>query len=119
MPRGKKSCPKCHASVGPRLRVCECGYEFAFKAKPDPPRPLPPTIPPKVAPTETPADTSGVTAVTITDRGKLGSFIKDLKSCYERSDYNGGGYATYLHHKHGTLRVDVCLMMRLPKESKR
>lgn len=31
--RGSKVCPKCQKSVGPRLRVCECGHEFAFKIK--------------------------------------------------------------------------------------
>ena len=118
MPRGKKSCPKCNAFVGPRLKVCACGYEFEFKQKAEsrPPVRLPPKIPSKVEPSEdaTPsADLPEKISVTITDRDELKQFIAQLKSCYTRSDHNGGGYAAFLHHKQGVLQVDVCLQMRI------
>jgi hypothetical protein len=28
MPKGKKSCPKCNATHGPRKKVCDCGHVF-------------------------------------------------------------------------------------------
>lgn len=35
MPKGFKSCPKCFKSAGPRTKVCECGYNFAFNSTKD------------------------------------------------------------------------------------
>ena len=123
MPRGKKSCPQCKVLVGPRLKVCQCGFEFTFKQKvePRPPVRLPPRVPPKIPPKVEPSDEATPSndppekiQVTITDRDELKQFIAQLKSCYARSDYNGGGYAAFLHHKQGVLQVDVCLEMRIP-----
>ena len=31
--RGKKTCPACNKVVGSRAAKCECGHEFAIKAK--------------------------------------------------------------------------------------
>jgi len=28
MAKGHKTCPKCNASMGARVKVCECGYSF-------------------------------------------------------------------------------------------
>ena len=130
MPRGKKQCPKCQAEVGPRLRKCECGHEFEFKIGKEPkaqrkasPLALPPVgepvkrKPPKLHAIENPLE--GLTddppsIVAVTDRDELKAFIGQLKSAYERSDNNGGGYGAFLHHKSGTLHVNVVLKMRLP-----
>ena len=128
MPRGKKTCPQCNASVGPRLRVCECGHEFAFKQKIETQGPvrdltsaetpvrLPPKIPPKasVVPVEKLSD-DPPKIVAITDRQELTAFIAQLQDSYTKSDRSGGGYSAFLHHKHGTLQVHVCLTMRLPQ----
>ena len=111
MPRGKKSCPKCNASVGPRLRVCECGHEFAFKQG-SPSRRKPPAIPGREKPREDLSDDPS-TVVGVTDRDELREFIQQLQSCYDRSHANGGGYSAFLHHKTGKLEVDVCLEMKL------
>jgi hypothetical protein len=113
MPRGKKSCPECHALVGPRLAVCECGYKFAFKQGKAPKRkrealPLPPGKKPFEALTENPSEVVG-----ISDREALKSFIRQLESCYTDSNRNAGCYSAFLHHKHGTLQVEVALEMRL------
>lgn len=118
MPRGKKSCPQCNASVGPRLRICQCGYEFAFKQKAEStaPRRSPPKIPSKVAlrsDDATPSD-DPPKVIVVTDRDEVQGFIQQLKSCYDRSNRGGGGYSSFLHHKYGTLQIDVCLEMILP-----
>lgn len=122
MPRGKKSCPKCNALVGPRLRVCACGHAFAFKSKAEVEAPLrpPPKLPRKDSrppqvekPFENLSDDLPKVIV-VTDRDEVRAFIQQLKSCYDRSNANGGGYAAFLHHKTGKLQVDVCLEMRIP-----
>ena len=112
MPKGKKSCPKCNASVGPRLQVCECGYEFVFKQS-SPLQREPPAIPGREKPREDLSDNPSI-VVGVTDRDDLRSFIQQLQSCYDRSNANGGGYSAFLSHKHGKLEIDVCLEMRLP-----
>lgn len=51
MPRGFKTCPECHALVGPRTKICACGHEFVFGAtKPSPvdTLPTPPVHTPRV-----------------------------------------------------------------------
>jgi hypothetical protein len=33
IPRGKKSCESCGVQVGPRTKVCKCGFQFTFTPK--------------------------------------------------------------------------------------
>lgn len=33
MPRGQKTCGQCNKNVGPRTKICECGFVFPAKAK--------------------------------------------------------------------------------------
>ena len=110
MPRGKKSCPECHASVGPRLAVCECGHEFTFKQgkAPKAKRAALTLERPPEALTENPSEIVGTG-----DRDALQSFINQIQECYVNSDHNGGCYSAFLHHKNGTLQVQVQLSMRL------
>lgn len=122
MPRGKKSCPECHGMCGPRLRICTCGHEFAFKqkVKSRPPVQLSPRIPPKIPAKvtlrsdDTTPSNDPPKVIVVIDRDEVQEFLQQLKSCYDRSHHNGGGYSAFLHHKTGTLQVDVCLKMRLP-----
>lgn len=111
--RGHKVCPGCQAEVGPRTKTCVCGHEFTFKQGKTPKKKrealqLPPTEKPFEALTENPSEVVG-----ISDREALKSFIKQLQACYENSNRNGGCYSSFLHHKVGTLQVDVWLSMRL------
>lgn len=113
MPRGKKSCPKCGALVGPRLRVCECGHEFAFKQKEAPSR-LPPRIPPKATPLPQP-DEHGKRTVVVNDEPKLRQFITALKDAANKCRHSGGGYAVFLPLKDGTtLQIDIQFPYELP-----
>lgn len=50
-----------------------------------------------------------VEVVGIRDREALKSFIDQLQKCYKHSDYSGGCYSAFFHHRHGTLRVEVWL----------
>ena len=106
MPRGKKSCPECQALVGPRLRVCECGFEFVFKPgkAPKKPRVKLSLDKPHEKLTENPSEVVG-----ISDRDALDSFIEQLKDCRNSSSRAGGCYTSFLHHKQGTLAVEVWL----------
>lgn len=123
MPRGFKSCLKCHKSVGPRTKVCECGHNFTFKPGKEPKAPnvpsrVPPHIPKRGSPPQVKKPLENLSddppkVIAVTDRDEVQEFIQQLKSCYERSHRNGGGYSAFLHHKTGTLQVDVCLKMRL------
>ena len=109
MPRGRKSCPECHALCGPRLATCECGHKFLFKAGK-----APNTIgkPPKAKSeevkepfeklTENPIEVIGVS-----DRQALDTFIEQLKACRDDSNRNCGCYSAFLRHKHGRLQVEV------------
>ena len=115
MPRGKKTCPKCGAEVGPRLKVCACGHEFVFKnttmrtAKNnvDTPTPhVPPRVPPRVPPKPKPkpkvdsaegADKNcQIILIKATDREAVGKFIADLKLCSVQSRRQGGAYSAFL-----------------------
>ncbi len=112
MPRGKKTCPECNASVGPRLGTCECGHKFAFKQGSEPKRKrealkLPADREPEAL-TENPSEVIGVK-----DRDALRSFIEQLRSCQGDSNGNGGCYSAFLHHDHGVLQVRVQFTMRL------
>ena len=113
MPRGKKSCPECHASVGPRLAVCECGHKFTFKQGKAPKRKREalslPVEKPFEALTPEPSEVVG-----ISDREALKSFIEQIQACQKDSNRTGGCYSAFLHHKQGTLQVEVWLDMVLP-----
>ena len=107
MARGKKTCPECQAEVGPRTAECECGYVFPFaKGKaPKGRKPKPPQVEkPFEALTEDPSEVIGVT-----DREALDSFIDQLQTCRDESRNTGGVYSAFLHHRTGTLRVEVGL----------
>ena len=113
MPRGKKSCPECHAEVGPRLAVCECGFEFTFNQGKAPGKRKAPR-PPKVGTPHEPTEDDEVPAiVSAGDRGELDSFIAQLQACRDESNRSGGCYSAFLRHKFGTLKVEVYFPMRL------
>lgn len=113
MSRGRKSCPQCNASVGPRLRVCECGHEFTFKTKPEPPRRTPPKIPPKVSLPQ--PDEHGKRTVVVNDEPELRRFIAALKDAANKCRHSGGGYSVFLHLKDGTtLQIDIQFPYKLP-----
>ena len=50
----------------------------------------------------------------INDREALDSLIEQLQACREASDNNGGCYSAFVHHKTGTIQIEVWLKMRLP-----
>jgi len=112
MPRGKKTCPECNAQVGPRLAVCECGFEFTFKHGKSPKR----SKAPKAIPVEKPFEAlteNPVEVVGVKDRSELADFINQLQTCFKDSDRQGGCYSAFLHHQTGTLQVEVWFEMRL------
>lgn len=100
--------------MGPRLRVCECGYEFTFKqgkapkAKRKRVAELSQVEEPFEALTENPSEIIG-----INNREALQSFIEQLQTCQKESDHTGGAYSAFLHHEHGTLQVQVWFKMIL------
>lgn len=108
MPRGKKSCPKCNALVGPRLRVCECGYEFTFKqtvVEPEPTRQalrVPPRVPPQPR--------SDI--VTVTDWKDLRAFMQQLRACFFRAGADKPVHTATLKHADGILHVEICSSIR-------
>lgn len=110
MPRGKKTCPKCQAEVGPRLAVCECGHEFEFKHGKAPRAKrerlaMPQIEKPFEALTPDPSEVVGVC-----DREALDSFIEQLQTCRDDSLGNGGCYSAFLHCKGGhVIQVEVWL----------
>jgi len=112
MSRGHKTCPECHAEVGPRTKTCNCGYEFIFKPGKGPKRKRKalalPVEKPFEALTENPSETVG-----IRDREALDSFIEQLQECRINSNREGGCYNAFLHHDKGTLQVEVWLSMVL------
>lgn len=115
MPRGKKTCPKCQASVGPRLAICECGHEFTFKQGKAPGQKRKRiaqlallTEKPFEALTENPD-----TAIGVNDREAFDSFMDQMRACKENSNHTGGCYSAFLHHRHGVLQVEVWFPMRL------
>lgn len=59
-----------------------------------------------------------VSIVGVTDRKALASFIKQLKACSAHSDYHGGCYSAFLHHRNGTLRVEI-MLTHAPKTPKK
>ncbi len=135
MPRGKKTCPDCEASVGPRLKVCECGYEFTFKqtkAKdPVPPMPMVPRsspprrTPPRRSPptrksTPPVAEQKGPVSkcpIRIRDKAMLDDFIEELKSCRADSTRNGGCYSAFLHHNAGIIQVEIQLVVKRSRDA--
>lgn len=112
MPRGKKICPECNAAVGPRLAVCECGHEFAFKAGKGPKAKRVRTAElavPGEKPAEPTPDPSEV--VSVNDREALNSFIEQIKDCRENAR-KGGVYSAFLHHKLGIIQIEVQFPIR-------
>lgn len=109
MPRGKKICPECGAPTGPRTTVCQCGHHFQFaEGKAPKTCKTKATRPPeqdKLSPGVTAEDAPEI--VQISDRQALDSFIESLKMCRTDSNRNGGCFSAFLHHKHGTLQVEV------------
>jgi len=134
MPRGGKICPQCSKVVGPRLRVCECGFAFPMKSAPSPaapsgPPPLgkssvisgPPPIrhrkakalPPAplvVEPAQTEPPPTGTIDVTISDPQDLDAFIDGLIVARDESRDTGGMYSSFCHPKgYKHLQVTVYL----------
>ena len=107
IPRGKKSCPECHAPVGPRLRKCECGHEFEFKSGVSKASRVERVEKPHKNLTENASEVIG-----IRDREALDSFIDQLNRCRSDSVQRGGCYSAFLHHEHGVVRVEVWLSPR-------
>ena len=113
MARGKKTCPSCKAEVGPRLAVCECGHEFAFKSGKKPGgRQTPRSVPvekPFENLTEEPTEILG-----IDNRSALRSFIEQLEACESDSNRTGGCYSAFAHCRGDhTIQIEVYLPMRL------
>jgi hypothetical protein len=112
--RGHKTCPKCQIEVGPRTKICpQCKHEFVFGPGKAPSRKTRnravPVEKPFEALTENPSEIIGVN-----DREALDSFITQLQSCRADSNRGGGCYSAFLHHKHGTLQVEIWFTMELP-----
>lgn len=114
MPRGFKICPNCQKQVGPRTRVCECDYEFAFKQGKAPKRPrkalrLPADKEPFASLSENPSEVVG-----IDDRDALASLIEQLQACQADSNRTGGCYSAFAHCKGGhTVQIEVWLPLRV------
>lgn len=113
----RKRCPKCDTVTLASTAKCECGHKF-ISGGADPPwdkkTPRPPKkkgAPPKIAKPFEGLTASPAEVVGIQDREALKSFIKQLQECYKHSDYSGGCYSAFLHHRHGTLRVEVWLTL--------
>lgn len=111
----EKECPDCGLVVAIDRAECDCSFKFASGGN-EPPWDKPTPRPPKKkgAPPRIEKPFEGLTAspaevVGTRDREALDSFIKQLQACYKHSDYSGGCYSAFLHHRHGTLRVEVWL----------
>ena len=109
------------AAAGKRKKGGGIGPQPATQIQPWQP-PLPPRrgkkgAPPRIEKPFEGLSESPATVIGITDREALDSFLKQLQDCRSHSDLSGGCYSAFLHHRHGTLRVEVWLTMQ-PKGEK-
>ena len=142
-PRGQKCCPECETATGPRTKICQCGHVFIPPKPAAFPVPTTPwakgvkRTPPKlgsgtvVVPTPNPTvqklqdysvtgtirDDNSPLVVRANDKAAILKFAADLKQGVTDSEHNGGLFTVFLHHKHGTLAVEVGLPLRLKGKS--
>lgn len=111
MPKGRKTCPDCDAEVGCRKKSCGCGYEFPIKSSGGK-RSVKQNQ--AVETDSTPVD-QAVTPeiVCVNDEQAIDPFIAQLKDAAVGSKRTGGAYSAFLHHRDGTLQVEVGFPMRL------